>query len=210
MPYDFKKEQKELYQPKTAVIVEVPEMVFIMADGVGDPNTSEEYKAALEVLYGLSYTIKMSKKGGSEPPGYFDYVVPPLEGLWWLADKSAFDFADKDKFCWTSMIRQPEFVTPDVFARAKDALLGKKPGLDLSAARLESFSEGLCAQVLHIGSYDEEPKTIEQLERFIVESGYIKDISDTRRHHEIYLSNPLKTAPEKCKTIIRLPVERKL
>jgi len=208
MAYDFKKEQKELYQPKTASIVDVPEMVFIMVDGTGNPNTSEEYQSAVEVLYGLSYTIKMSKKGGKTPPGYFDFVVPPLEGLWWLADRESIDFSEKDKYRWTSMIRQPDFVTPEVFEDAQTSLLKKKPGLDLSVARLERFVEGLCAQIMHIGPYDEEPVSIEKLERVIAESGYHSDISDLRRHHEIYLNDPRKVAPEKNKTIIRHPVKK--
>ena len=208
MAYDFKKEQKELYQPKAASIVSVPEMIFIMVDGEGDPNTSVEYQTAVETLYGLSYSIKMSKKGGKVTAGYFEYVVPPLEGLWWLASGSAIDFTKKDNYRWTSMIRQPDFVTPEAFDEAKAALSKKKPGLDLAAARFERFTEGLCAQILHIGNYDDEPKTIEKLERFIAESGYHSDISDLRRHHEIYLNDPRKVAPEKNKTIIRHPVNQ--
>ena len=207
MGYDFKKEQKELYQPKAAAIVDVPEMIFIMVDGVGNPNTSKEYQSAVEILYGLSYTIKMSKKGGKTPAGYFDFVVPPLEGLWWMADRESIDLSKKDEYCWTSMIRQPDFVTPEVFVEAKAALKKKKPGLDLTAARLERFAEGLCAQIMHIGPYDDEPETIEKLERFIAESGYQNNISDLRRHHEIYLNDPRKVAPEKNKTIIRHPVK---
>jgi hypothetical protein len=209
MPIDYKKTEKELYLPKTTPsIIDVPAMTFIMVDGVGNPNTSEAYKTALEILYGLSYSIKMSKKGGSAPDGYFDFVVPPLEGLWWLKDDHAPDFSDKDKYCWTSMIRQPDFVTPDVFAEAKAALSKKKPELDISIARLERFTEGLCAHVLHIGPYDDEPETIKALEQFITESGCLSDISGTRRHHEIYLSDPRKVAPEKNKTVIRHPIRK--
>jgi len=205
---DFKKEHKELYQPKSASIVDVPEMIFIMVDGTGDPNVSEAYKTAMEILYGLSYAIKMSKKGGKVPVGYFDYVVPPLEGFWWIADSMVTDFSKKEKYCWTSMIRQPEFVTSDVFEDAKAVVSRKKPGLDLSVSRLTRITEGLCAQIMHIGPYDEEPKTIELLDRFIAESGYQDDTSGTRCHHEIYLNNPLKTAPDKLKTVIRRPVKR--
>ena len=205
---DFKKTQKDLYQPKTTpAIVDVPEMVFIMVDGRGDPNTSESYQAAIEILYGLSYSIKMSKMGGNAPEGYFDYTVPPLEGLWWLANGGDADFPDKEKFCWTSMIRQPEFVTLSVFEAAKTALAKKKQGLDLSRARLESFNEGLCAQVMHIGPYDDEPATIALLYQFIADSGYQADISETRRHHEIYLGDPRKIAPEKRKTVLRYPIK---
>ena len=215
---DYKRTQKELYLPKaTPSVVDVPEMAFIMVDGRGNPNSAESYHTAIEILYGLSYAIKMSKKGGCEPEGYFDYAVPPLEGLWWLADDSAHSdnpdspddsaYLDKDKYCWTAMIRQPEFVTQDVFGAAKTALAKKKPKLDPARARLELFTEGLCAQVMHIGPYDDEPATIAMLHRFISDSGYHEDISETRRHHEIYLSNPLKTAPEKCKTVLRYPVK---
>ena len=205
---DYKKTQKDLYQPKTTPsIVDVPEMTFIMVDGRGDPNTSESYQSAIEILYGLSYSIKMSKMSGSEPDGYFDYTVPPLEGLWWLADGGDGYFSDKEKYYWTSMIRQPEFVTSSVFETGKTALAKKKKGLDLSRARLELFTEGLCAQVMHIGSYDDEPATIALLYQFITDSGYQVALSETRRHHEIYLSDPRKTAPEKRKTVLRYPIK---
>ncbi|MCL2677958.1 MAG: GyrI-like domain-containing protein [Clostridiales bacterium] len=207
--FDFKKEYADLYLPKAKPgLIDVPEMLFIMIDGRGDPNRGAEYKNALEILYGLSYAIKMSKMGGKPPAGYFEYVVPPLEGLWWL-EEEAFDgisITDKEKFCWTSMIRQPQFVTPEVFAEAKQVLAKKKPALDLSPARRVSFTEGLCAQIMHIGSYDDEPATIGVLRAFITEAGYESDLSEKRRHHEIYLSDPRKTAPEKLKTVIRHPV----
>jgi hypothetical protein len=207
--FDFKKEYKDLYQPKAKpAIIEVPEMIFITADGKGNPNTAQSYKTALEILYGLSYSIKMSKMGGKQPKGYFDYVVPPLEGLWW-GDDGYFDginITDKDKLYWTSMIRQPDFVTAEVFDEAKYTLKKKKPELDLSPAHLVSFSEGLCAQIMHTGSYDNEPETIGILEHFIIDSGYKNDISADRKHHEIYLSDPNKTIPEKLKTIIRHPI----
>ena len=209
--FDYKKEYKDLYLPKAnPSVIEVAEMVFIMVDGKGDPNTSEEYKNALELLYGLSYSIKMSKMSGSTPAGYFEYVVPPLEGLWW-GEAGCFDgrnISDKNKLCWTSMIRQPEFVTHEVFESAKQALNKKKPGCDLSLARLASLTEGLCAQIMHTGSYDDEPATIAVLERFIADNGYANDISESRRHHEIYLSDPRKTAPEKLKTVIRHPIAK--
>jgi len=211
MPIDFKKTEKELYQPKaTPSIIDVPEMVFIAVDGQGDPNTSEEYKNALEVLYGLSYSIKMSKMSGTQPEGYFEYVVPPLEGFWNLDDAffkgNGATKTDKSKFAWTSLIRQPGFVTQEVFETAKATLAKKKPGLDLSKARLERIIEGLCVQVMHIGSYDDEPATIEAMDAFAVQNGYKIDINETRRHHEIYLNDPRKTAPEKLKTVIRHPI----
>jgi len=211
MPIDFKKTDKELYQPKTTpAIIDVPEMTFIMIDGCGNPNTSAGYKNALEILYGLSYGIKMSKMSGTQPEGYFEYVVPPLEGLWYHKDGGVItDLSDKDSFCWTSMIRQPDFVTADVFEFVKLSLSKKKPDLDLSLARLEKFTEGLCAQIMHIGSYDNEPATTAVLNRFIKESGYSTDFTTIRRHHEIYLGDPRKTVPEKLKTVIRYPINRK-
>lgn len=209
---DYKKEYKDLYMPKTSPsIVEVPEMLFIMVDGKGDPNTSPEYKHAMSLLYGLSWTIKMSKMKGTKPAGYFEYVVPPLEGFWQADDMNFAEMTigDKSKFRWTSMIRQPEFVTPAVFEDAK-AVLGKKdPDLNLDLARLVKYTEGLCAQVLHIGPYDDEPETVKKLGRYIEEQGYVTDISEERRHHEIYLGDPRKTAPEKRKTVIRHPIRKK-
>ncbi|MDR1144970.1 MAG: GyrI-like domain-containing protein [Verrucomicrobiales bacterium] len=210
MAFDFKKEHKALYAP-TAIpsIVDVPEMIFIAVDGKGDPNTSAEYKTALEILYGLSYGIKMSKMGDAQPEGYFDFVVPPLEGLWWNADGGVItDITDKDGFCWTAMIRQPDFVTPEVFENIRTAVAKKKAELNLSVARLQKLAEGLCVQILHIGSYDDEPGSTAVLEQFIAASGYIADFTNKRRHHEIYLSNPRKTAPEKLKTIIRYPIAK--
>lgn len=210
--FDFKKANKDLYLPKdTPSIIDVPTMHFIMVNGKGDPNTSEFYKEAVEVLYGISYAIKMSKKGGAQPVGYFDFVVPPLEGLWWFED-NFFDgtvIGRKDEFNWVMMIRQPEFVTPEVFETAKASLSRKKPGIDTSIARLEDFTEGLCAQIMHIGSYDDEPPTVAALEEFIEAQGYKTEMSGMRQHHEIYLSDPRKTAPEKLKTVIRHPIVRR-
>ena len=207
--FDFKKEYKDLYLPKIKpCIIDVPIMRFIMVDGKGDPNTSAFYKAALEVLYGLSYSIKMSKMGSTQPEGYFGYVVPPLEGLWWFEGKP-FDgsvIGRKDEFSWVVMIRQPEFVTPEVFEAAKVGLSKKKPELDTSIVRLEDFTEGLCAQVMHIGSYDDEPPTVAALEEFIETNGYRTEMFGLRQHHEIYLSDPRKTAPEKLKIVIRHPI----
>jgi len=203
---DFKKEQKEFYQPKTTpAIVDVPEMRFLAIDGVGDPNTGEEYAHALELLYGLSFTIKMSNKD------ILEYRVPPLEGFWTIFGFSVDDAVkpiDKDKFVWTSAIRQPDFISDEVVEAAKEKLAKKKPHLDVSKARLESIAEGKCVQVLHVGPYDDEPATIKKMEQFAEESGYAMDVSESRRHHEIYLSDARKTAPEKLKTIIRLPVKK--
>lgn len=209
---DYKKEYKELYQPKTKPsIIEVPEMLFIAVDGEGNPNTCPEYKAAIEVLYGLSYAIKMSKMNGTQPAGYFEYVVPPLEGLWQVdgVDFDGMNVTDKDKFKWISMIRQPEFVTEEVFEQAKLVLKKKKPALDLSKARLMKMTEGLCVQIMHKGSYDDEPASIEQMKRFLDENGYIEDFSEGRFHHEIYLSDPRKCSTDKLKTVIRHPIKKK-
>lgn len=209
--FDFKKEYKDLYQPKTIPgIIEVPTMRYLMVNGKGDPNTSAQYKEAVETLYGLSYTIKMSKMSGNQPEGYYDYVVPPLEGLWWFEDVP-FDgtvIDKKDKFSWVMMLRQPEFVTAEVFDQAKLTLSKKKPEIDTSIARLEAFTEVLCAQVMHIGAYDDEPPTIAALDEFIAKSGYRTEMLDLRQHHEIYLGDPRKTAPDKLKTVIRHPVVR--
>ncbi len=208
---DYKKQFKELYQPSAKpVVIEVPEMIFISVSGNGDPNTCSEYKEALEILYGLSFAIKMSKMNGTQPDGYFEYVVPPLEGLWY-ADGVSFDgvnVTDKNEFRWISMIRQPEFVTDEVFDAAKTALQKKKPHLDISKAKLMKYDEGLCVQIMHKGAYDDEPASIMQMKQFVAENGYAEDFSDGRYHHEIYLSDPRKTAPEKLKTVIRHPIRK--
>lgn len=208
---DYKREYKNLYMPdRKPVVIDVPEIPFLMVDGKGDPNTSPDYRAALDSLYGLSYSIKMSKMNGSAPQGYFEYVVPPLEGLWWLPC-NCFDGAaptDKQELCWTSMIRQPEFVTQEVFQQAKETLAKKKPGLDLSPVRLDIYKEGRCVQMMHVGSYDDEPKTIKAMDVFLTENGYVTDIGAARKHHEIYLSDPRRTRPEKLKTVIRHPIKR--
>ena len=210
---DYKKKYKELYLPKQKpMVVEVPTMTFIMVNGSGNPNNEEgEYQKAVELLYGLAYTIKMSKRNGHEPEGYFDYVVPPLEGLWWLEDDDM-DFTLKDKYCWTSMIRQPEFVTKEVFEWACKELKRKKSKIDISKAYLQTFSEGLCVQIMHIGPFDDEPKSTKLIGNYISENN-LKDAISTaypdgrlRRHHEIYLSDPRKTASERLKTVLRHPV----
>jgi hypothetical protein len=167
---DYKKKYKDLYLPKNkATLIDVQAMNFIMVDGEGNPNDEVgEYQSAVELLYGLSYTIKMSKMKGCQPEGYFEYVVPPLEGLWWHKDNKM-DFTQKYKYCWTSMIRQPEFVTKEVFEWACAELKIKKPQIDISKAYLETFTEGLCVQIMHYGPYDDEPKSMAQIEAFIKE-----------------------------------------
>lgn len=206
MPIDFKKTEKDLYQPRTIpTIINVPEMKYIAVDGKGDPNKSPEYAEAVELLYGLSYAIKMSNKS------ILEYVIPPLEGFWSVDDDSRGDGAvinDKSKFVWTMVIRQPDFVTADIFEAAKAALAKKKPSINTPKAKLKTITEGLCVQVMHIGSYDDEPATVVALDGFAIENGYVIDIGDTRRHHEIYISDPRKVAPEKLKTVLRHPISR--
>lgn len=207
--FDFKKEYKDLYMPKTEPsIVTVPEMKFIAVRGSGDPNTSAEYKQAMEILYGLSFTIKMSKMSGSQPDGYFEYVVPPLEGFWSVNDGifDGLNITDKSKFNWISVIRQPDFVTESVFEQAR-AEAEKKKKTDMSKAEFITVSEGLCVQSMHIGSYDSEPSTILKMREFAEKNGYSEDLSDTRLHHEIYLSDPRRCAPERLKTVIRHPIK---
>lgn len=204
---DYKKKFKELYQPSAKpALIDVPEMIFFAVEGAGDPNKCREYKEAMEILYGLSFTVKMNN---TQPEGYFEYVVPPLEGLWYQESTNGIDYSRKDDFHWISMIRQPEFVTEDVFETAKAVLSKKKPSLDISKARLMRYTEGLCVQLMHTGPYDDEPASIAKLERFAEENGYAEDFGTGRYHHEIYLSDPRKCAPERLRTVIRHPVIKK-
>ena len=211
-PFDYKKEYKALYLPKEMPsIVEVPSMQYAAVRGHGDPNEPDgEYGRAVAVLYGISYTIKMSYKGSRKVGGFFEYVVPPLEGFWWMEGGAPdVDYRNKSGFNWISIIRVPEFVTEEVFAWAKEEAQRKK-GIDTSLAELITVSEGLCVQCLHIGSYNEEPATVAKMDRYLLEQGYENDISDLRRHHEIYLSDPRKVSPERMKTVIRHPVRPKI
>lgn len=211
---DFRKRYKDLYLPKREPgFLTIPPMNFIMVDGKGNPNDEGgEYKKAVELLYALSYTIKMSKMNTAVPVGYYDYVVPPLEGLWWLNDNTHSDFKQKEKYCWTSMIRQPEFVTTKVIDWALSEVAKKKPDLDVTKARLQTLSEGLCVQMMHFGPYDDEPASLKIMDDFINQQGLAIDIGTVlddgtiRRHHEIYLGDPRKTTPEKLKTVLRTPV----
>ena len=206
MPFDYKKEYKEFYLPKkTPTIVEIPTMNYIAVRGKGNPNESGgEYQQALNLLYGIAYTIKMSKKGTHKIEGYFDYVVPPLEGLWWT-ESGDIDYTRKEDFNWISLIRLPDFVTKEEFDWAiEEASLKKKT--DFSKVEFFTYSEGVCVQCMHIGSYDDEPETIKLLHNFAHSSGCNIDINSSRFHHEIYLSDPRRTAAEKLKTVIRLPI----
>ena len=209
MAFDFKKEYKEFYMPKNKPgIVSVPGMNYIAVRGQGDPNVEGgEYKQAIELLYGIAYTIKMSKKGNHQIEGYFDYVVPPLEGFWWQEGIEGVDYAHKENFQWISVIRLPDFVTREDFDWVvKEAERKKKT--DFSKVEFLTYDEGLCVQCMHIGSYDDEPATVALMHAFMEEQGYVLDITDQRLHHEIYLSDARKTAPEKLKTVIRHPIRK--
>lgn len=210
MPFDFKKEYKEFYMPKSKPeIVTVPKMNYIAVRGKGNPNVEDgEYKKSIELLYGIAYTIKMSKKGDHKIEGYFDYVVPPLEGFWWQDDVDGIDYSHKENFQWISVIRVPDFVTKADFDWAIEEATRKKK-MDFSKVEFLEIEEGLCVQCMHSGSYDDEPATIAAMDKFIADNGYENDISDTRRHHEIYLSDARKVAPEKLKTVIRHPIKKK-
>lgn len=207
MAFDYKKEYKEFYLPqKQPGLITVPPMHFIAVRGKGNPNVEGgAYKRSIELLYGIAYTIKMSKMGDHRIEGYFDYVVPPLEGLWWQDGTSGIDYTRKEDFQWISMIRLPEFVTKEEFAWAVAEATEKK-NTDFSAVEFLIYDEGLCVQCMHIGSYDEEPATIEAMDAFAREQGFSLDMAGTRHHHEIYLSDARKCKPENLKTVIRHPV----
>ena len=208
MSFDYKKEYKEFYlPPKKPTLVDIPEMNFIAVNGTGDPNDPNgDYKAALELLYGIAFTIKMSYKGTHQIKGYFSYVVPPLEGLWQQNGSTSIDYTQKKNFIWTSMIRLPEFVTKDEFDWAVCEAAQKKK-TDFSKVYFFTYQEGLCVQCMHVGSYDTEPETIAIMEDFMQKNGYVTDFSDTRRHHEIYLSDPRRTNEKRLRTVIRHPVK---
>ena len=210
MAFDFKKEYREFYLPPAKPgIVRVPPAAYLAVRGEGDPNKEGgAYQAAIGVLYALAYTIKMSKKGAREIAGYYDFVVPPLEGFWWQDGVDGVDYARKDDFRWISVIRVPEFVNADDFAWAQ-AEVARKKGIDASGAELLHVDEGLCVQCLHVGPYDDEPATVALMHEFAARAGYVPDFTGGRLHHEIYLSDARKTAPEKLKTVIRHPVRQK-
>ena len=206
MAFDFKKEFKEFYLPAvTPTLVTVPVMSFLAVRGKGNPNEeSGAYKQALEQLYGIAYTLKMSYKSDYRIEGFFEYVVPPLEGLWW-AENGEIDYAHKEGFCFISMIRLPDFVTEkDVHWAISEATRKKK--MDFSQVEFLRYDEGLCVQCMHIGSYDDEPATIKSMVEYAQSQGYQIAIDDVRRHHEIYLSDPRKTSADKLKTVIRYPI----
>jgi len=205
---DYKKAYKALYLPKSdPVIIDVPEMTFVAVQGKGNPNDENgAYQKAIEVLYSVQYTIKMSKKGNSVPAGYFDYVVPPLEGFWWLDKPDGnFSIENKSHYHWVSAIRLPEFVDEKVFTWACNEA-SKKKKIDTHHAKYLKIKEGLCVQCLHTGAYDNEPETLKIMHDFMAKNGLQSDINDTRRHHEIYLSDPRKTEASAWKTVLRIPV----
>lgn len=208
MAFDYKKEYKEFYMPKNKPnIVEVPLMNFIAVRGKGDPNEeSGEYKQAIGLLYAIAFTIKMSKKGSHKIDGYFDYVVPPLEGFWWQDGVKGVDYAHKEKFQWISLIRLPDFVTKADFDWAITEATQKKK-IDFSKVEYYTYNEGLCVQCMHIGSYDDEPATVALMHRYAEKNGYEIDITDTRYHHEIYLSDARRVPSERRKTVLRLPIK---
>lgn len=208
MAFDFKKEYREFYMPKNAPeIIRVPPMRFLAVRGSGDPNEEGgSYKQAIAVLYALAFTLRMSYKGGRKIEGFFEYVVPPLEGFWSQSGVREIDLRDKSSFNWISVIRLPDFITLADFDWAV-AEAGEKKRLDCSSAELLELEEGLCVQMMHVGPYDNEPASLELMDKFIAECGYENDFTEKRLHHEIYLSDPRRCAPERMKTVLRHPIK---
>lgn len=210
MAFDYKKEFKEYYKPgKKPSIIEIPKFNYIAVRGKGDPNQEDsEYKASIQLLYPIIFTIKMSKKTDVKLKGYFDFVVPPLEGLWWTSDNSEFDYGNKDDFNFISMIRLPDFVTRDIFDWAREEATRKK-NMDFTKVEYFTYDEGLCVQAMHVGSYDDEPETLAKLTKLIEDEGYEYDLTGKRYHHELYLSNPKRCKEENLKTVVRIPIRKK-
>ena len=210
MAFDFKKEYKEFYMSKSVPeIVTVPKANYIAVRGMGDPNQEGgAYQSAVSILYAVAYTLKMSYKTDYRIEGFFEYVVPPLEGFWWQEGVDGIDYGDKSTFHWISVIRLPEFVKKKDFDWAVEEAARKKK-LDCSLAEFLTIEEGLCVQIMHIGRFDHEPSTVALMDQYIAENGYANDMNETRLHHEIYLSDARKAAPEKWKTIIRHPIRKR-
>ncbi len=209
MAFDYKKEYKEFYMPanKPSIII-VPKMNYIAVRGKGNPNDENgEYKNSIGLLYAIAFTIKMSYKGSHKIDGYFEYVVPPLEGFWWQEGSDTIDYANKNGFNFISLIRLPDFVTEADFDWAVQEATKKKKA-DFSKVEFLTYDEGVCVQCMHVGSYDDEPKTIALMHEYMAVNGYALDISESRYHHEIYLSDPRKCAVEKLKTVIRHPIRK--
>lgn len=209
MAFDFKKEYKEFYMPKNKPeIVTVPQANYIAVRGKGNPNEIDgAYQKAISILYAVAYTLKMSYKTEHKIEGFFEYVVPPLEGFWWQDNVDGIDYADKAAFNWISVIRLPEFITQKDFEWAVETASEKKK-LDCSSAEFLTVDEGLCVQIMHIGAFDDEPQTVTLMDEYIAQNGYENDITESRLHHEIYLSDARKVAPEKWKTVILHPIKR--
>lgn len=209
MAFDFKKEFKEFYQPKTKPsIITIPKMNYLAVRGTGDPNQEDSaYKESIELLYGVAYTLKMSHKTDYKIEGFFDYVVPPLEGFWWQEDREGVDYGHKEQFSFISVIRLPDFVSKDNVDWAITQA-SKKKKRDFSKVEFFTYDEGLCVQCMHIGPYNDEPKTVEAMHQFMEEEGYVLDITLERMHHEIYLGDVRKTAAEKLKTVLRHPIKK--
>lgn len=209
MAFDYKKEYKEFYMPANKPsIVTVPKMNYIAVRGKGNPNDeSGEYKDSIGLLYAIAFTIKMSYKGSHKIDGYFEYVVPPLEGFWWQEGSDPIDYANKNGFNFISLIRLPDFVTKADFDWAVREATKKKKA-DFSKVEFLTYDEGVCVQCMHVGSYDDEPKTVALMHEYMAVNGYALDISESRYHHEIYLSDPRKCAVEKLKTVIRHPIRK--
>lgn len=207
MAFDYKKEYKEFYLPKgKPEIVQVPPMNFIAVRGSGNPNEpGGSYQQAMQILYAVAYTLKMSYKTDYKMEGFFEYVVPPLEGFWWQEDMAGVDYSRKEDFRWISLIRLPDFVAERDFQWAAETAT-KKKGIDCSKAEFMTVAEGLCVQCMHLGPYDAEPATVAKMDAYLKEAGYRNDFSHKRLHHEIYLSDARKTPPEKLKTVIRHPI----
>ncbi|MBR4469976.1 MAG: GyrI-like domain-containing protein [Erysipelotrichaceae bacterium] len=209
MAFDFKKEYKEFYMPKNKPsIVTVPSMNYLAVRGKGDPNVEGgEYKESIGLLYGIAFTIKMSKKTDHRIEGYFDYVVPPLEGFWWQEGIEGIDYGHKENFRFISVLRLPDFVTKEDFDWAVEEATRKKK-TDFSKVEFFTYDEGLCVQCMHNGPYDNEPATVEKMHQYMEDQGYVLDITNRRMHHEIYLSDARKTDPQKLKTVIRHPIRK--
>ena len=210
MAFDFKKEYKEFYLPPAKpVVVTVPKANYIAVRGKGNPNEEGgAYQQAIGILYAVAYTLKMSYKTDHRIEGFYDYVVPPLEGFWWQEGIDGIEYSDKSTFCWISVIRLPDFITQADFDWAVETA-SKKKKIDCSRTEFLTIDEGLCVQIMHIGPYDNEPASVALMDRFLEENGYENDLSVTRLHHEIYLSDARKVAPENWKTVIRHPIKKK-
>lgn len=209
MAFDYKKEYKEFYMPnRKPEIIEVPAMNYIAVRGKGNPNEEGgAYKQAISILYAIAFTIKMSYRGEHKIEGYFEYVVPPLEGFWWQEGIAGVDYSNKEEFNWISVIRLPDFVTKKDFEWAVREAEQKKK-MDCRKAEFLTVYEGLCVQVMHIGSYDAEPATVAVMDKYLEEQGYVNDLTDTRLHHEIYLSDARRVEPARLRTVIRHPIKK--